>query len=157
MKIQRILIAVDNSKEAEHAAEYGFGLAHLCKADVGLVNIVEPMVAPAPGPDMVTGSIFDQEVAADPEIMNIQKEVSENLIETTVKQFAGDLKVTQFSEFGSTANGILDCCAQFSADLIVIGTHSRSGLDRLLMGSVAEHVVRHSKVPVLVIPFVEKD
>jgi nucleotide-binding universal stress UspA family protein len=150
MKIQRILIAVDNSKCAEHAAQYGFELA-----DVGLANIVEPMISSAQSPDMISGSIFDPVVASDPELVNIQKEVSENLIENMIKQFAGDLKVTQFSEFGNSTDGILDCSAQFNADLIVIGTHARTGLDRLLMGSVAEHVVRHSKVPVLVIPFKE--
>ena len=45
---------------------------------------------------------------------------------------------------------------QFSADLIVVGTHNRTGLDRLIMGSVAENVVRHAQVPVLVIPFKEE-
>jgi nucleotide-binding universal stress UspA family protein len=118
---------------------------------------MEAMLAPVPGPDIVTGSIFDPAITSEPEIMNIQKEISENLIENTIRHFAGDLKVTQFSEFGTSADGILDCSAQFGADLIIVGTHSRSGLDRFLMGSVAEHVVRHSKVPVLVIPFVEKD
>ena len=39
----------------------------------------------------------------------------------------------------------------------MIGTHSRTGLDRLFMGSVAEHVVRHSKVPVLVVPLQENE
>jgi nucleotide-binding universal stress UspA family protein len=63
------------------------------------------------------------------------------------------MQVTHFTEYGSTASGIIECSKEFGADLIVIGTHSRSGLDRLLMGSVAEHVVRHSEVPVLVVPF----
>ena len=156
MKIQRILIAVDDSQYAQHAAEYGFGLAHLCNADVGLVNIVEPMVVPAPGPDIIPGAMLDPDVVSDRELMNVQKEASENTIERMVRQFAADVKVTRFSEFGSTADGILECSAQFGADLIVIGTHNRTGLDRLIMGSVAEHVVRHSHVPVLVIPFKEE-
>jgi nucleotide-binding universal stress UspA family protein len=58
---------------------------------------------------------------------------------------------------GSTADTIIDCAAQFAADLIVIGTHSRSGFDRLLMGSVAESVVRHSPVAVLVVPLSEQE
>ncbi len=41
------------------------------------------------------------------------------------------------------------------AKMIVIGTHSRTGIDRFFMGSVAEQVVRHSDIPVLVVPFVE--
>ena len=153
MKISKILIAVDQGKYSEHAAKYGFELAHLSEAEVGLVNIVEPMIAPAPAPDVITGAVFEPPVAADPELINIQKEASENVIHHTIKRFAGDLKVTQFSEYGSTAEGILDCSKQFNADLVVIGTHSRTGLDRLLMGSIAEDVIRHSVVPVLVVPF----
>jgi nucleotide-binding universal stress UspA family protein len=157
MKISKILIAVDESKYSEHAAEYGFELAHLCKAEVGLVNIVEPLIVPVAGPDVITGSIFEPPVATDPELMNIQKEASENVIDRIIKHFAGGLKITQFSEYGSKADGILSCSNQFNADLIVIGTHSRTGLDRLLMGSIAEDVVRHSAVPVLVVPFVESE
>jgi nucleotide-binding universal stress UspA family protein len=66
------------------------------------------------------------------------------------------LKVTYFTEYGLTADSILKCGSEFNADLIVVGTHSRTGLDRFFMGSVAEHVVRHSHVPVLVVPLKEE-
>jgi len=157
MKISKILIAVDESKYSEHAAEYGFELAQFYKAEVGLVNIVEPLIVPAAGADTITGAVFEPPVVADPELINIQKEASESIIDRAGKRFAGDLKVTHFSEYGSKAEGILKCSNEFNADLIVIGTHSRSGLDRLLMGSIAEDIVRHSAVPVLVVPFVESE
>jgi len=157
MKISKILIAVDDSKYAEHAAEYGFELAHLSKAEVGLVNIVEPLTVPSAGPDSITGAIFEPPVITDPELINIQKEVSENVIDRISKHFAGGMKVTRFSEFNNTADGILECSRHFKADLVVIGTHSRTGFDRLFMGSIAEDVVRHSVVPVLVVPFVESE
>ena len=86
------------------------------------------------------------------EIMDIQKTQSENIVEQTIKKFAGDMPVTHFTDYGSTADGIIHCAKEFQADLIVIGTHNRHGLGRLLMGSVAEHVVRNSPVPVLVVP-----
>jgi nucleotide-binding universal stress UspA family protein len=155
MKIQKILIAVDDSKYSENAAAYGFELAHVYKAHVGLVNIVEPLVAPSSGTDLLTGTQFESSLASDPEFINIQKEASENIIGRTIKTFAGDLQVTQFTDYGSTADGIISCGKEFGADLIVLGTHSRSGIDRLLMGSIAEHVVRHADVPVLVVPFKE--
>ena len=47
MKIQKILIAIDDSKISENAAAYGFELAHIYKAHVGLVNIVAPILLPA--------------------------------------------------------------------------------------------------------------
>ncbi len=46
MKINRILIGIDDSKYAEHAAEYGFNIARKFNAAVGLVNIVEPVIIP---------------------------------------------------------------------------------------------------------------
>jgi nucleotide-binding universal stress UspA family protein len=157
MKIKKILIGIDDSKFAEHAAEYGFDVAHNYKAHVGLVHIVEPVMIPAAttGSDISLGAIPQVGGINELELMTIQNQSSESLIERTAKYFGKDLEVTQFNEFGDTADGIIDCAKAFNADLIVIGTHSRTGLDRFLMGSVAEHVVRHSPVPVLVVPFEE--
>ncbi|MEO8885773.1 MAG: universal stress protein [Mucilaginibacter sp.] len=156
MLIKKILIGVDDSPFAEHAAKYGFEIAHAFKAKVGLVHIVEPLLLPYNNSmDPLSGPMPG--VTDDIEILNIQNEASENLIERFIKKFAGDLQVTHFNEFGSTADGIVSCSKEFNADMIVIGTHSRSGFDRLLMGSVAEHVVRHAEVPVLVVPFKESE
>jgi nucleotide-binding universal stress UspA family protein len=52
---------------------------------------------------------------------------------------------------GDVADAILDCAREKQADLIVIGTHGRSGLSKMLLGSVAERVFRHSDIPVLTI------
>lgn len=156
MKIKKILIAIDDSKYAEHAAEYGFDLAHSYKAHVGLVNIVEPIILPGTGTDSITGIPFQSANMDDAELLKVQEESSENILQKTIKRLAGDLQVTTFSQYGTKADGIINCGKEFGADMIVIGTHSRSGFDRLLMGSVAEHVVRHSEVPVLVVPFVEE-
>jgi len=154
MKIKKILIGIDDSKFAEHAADYGFDIAHSFKAHVGLVHIVEPMVIPSTGnSDILLGSSPQVMGINDVELMNIQNDASETLIERTIKKFGKGLEVTHFNEYGDTADGIIDCAKEFKADLIVIGTHSRTGFDRLLMGSIAEHVVRHSEIPVLVVPF----
>ena len=158
MKIKRILIGIDDSKIAEHATEYGFDIAHTYKAHVGLVHVVEPMTIPAnTGSDVVLGTSPTITGIDELEILNIQSQASETLIERTAKRFGKDLEVTELNQFGDTADGIIDCAREFKADLIVIGTHSRSGLDRLLMGSVAEHVVRHSPIPVLVVPYLESE
>jgi nucleotide-binding universal stress UspA family protein len=93
--------------------------------------------------------------AGDVELIDIQNQASESLIKGTIEKYAGNLQVTYFNEYGDTADVIVTCSKEFKADMIIIGTHSRTGIDRLLMGSVAEHVVRHSEVPVLVVPFPE--
>jgi nucleotide-binding universal stress UspA family protein len=155
MTIQKILIGIDDSKQAEHAAEYGFDIARKFKAAIGLVNIVEPAITgPAAGTDPMMG-LPTQGIGIDEmELIDIQTSQSENIVDQTIKKFAGDMQVTHFTDYGSTADGIIHCAKEFGADLIVIGTHNRHGLGRLLMGSVAEHVVRNAHVPVLVVPLV---
>ncbi|MDF2433467.1 MAG: hypothetical protein JWP44_3098 [Mucilaginibacter sp.] len=157
MMIKKILIGIDDSKHAENAAKYGFDIAHKFNAAVGLVNIVEPAMMPqmAGTADPVMGMPMQGTGIENMEILDIQRNQSENIVDSAIKKFAGGMKVTHFTEYGSTADGIITCAKEFEADLIVIGTHSRHGLDRLLMGSVAEHVVRHSEVPVLVVPMKE--
>ncbi|WP_426669101.1 universal stress protein [Mucilaginibacter sp. McL0603] len=156
MKINKILIAVDDNKYAEHAAEVGFDMAQLFGADVGLVSIVAPLILPESSTDVITGLPMESMNIDEAELIKIQSESAENVIQQTIKKFAGDRKVTHFTEYGSTADGILKCSVEFNADLIVVGTHNRTGLNRLIMGSVSEHVVRHSHVPVLVVPLREE-
>lgn len=154
----KILIGIDNSKYAEHAAKTGFDLARTFGAHVGLVHIVEPAYIPAPVADSTIGMPLDTTInpAVEMEIINAQDQVSGEMINATIRKYAGDLEVTNYTDYGSTADGILNCCNEFNADLIVIGTHSRTGIDRLFMGSVAESVIRHASVPVLVVPFAEE-
>lgn len=157
MRISKILIGIDDSKYAEYAASYGFDIAKTFNAHVGLVHIVEPSVVPAATTtDTLSGMPFQDSVINEVELMNIQEDQSENIIDRTIKRYAGGLQVTHFNEFGATADGILNCSKEFKADLIVIGTHSRSGIDRFLMGSVTESVVRNSHIPVLVVPLQEE-
>ena len=154
MLIKKILIGIDNSKFAENAAKYGFDIAHKFNAKVALVHIVEPVMMPysnTTDPLLGTADL----AMADADIINIQNNASKAIIDNTIKKFGDGLEVTHYSEFGDTADGIITCSKEFGADMIVVGTHSRTGLDRLIMGSVAEHVVRQSEVPVLVVPFVE--
>lgn len=157
MKFQRILIGIDDSKYSENAAGYGFELAHTFDAQVALVHITEPIVMTQPTDPGMAGSIIPVMGVDEPEVLNIQEEYSGKLIENTIKKFAGDLQVTRFNEFGSTADAIISCIAKFNADLVVLGTHSRTGIDRFFMGSVAEDVVRHSPVAVLVVPLKEEN
>lgn len=156
MKISKILIGIDDSKFAEYAASYGFDIAHTFNAHVGLVHIVEPTVIADTSSNTMMGLPLQTPDYNEMNLMEIQKDHSENIIERTINKYANGLQVTHFNEYGSTADGILSCSKEFNADLIVIGTHSRTGIDRLLMGSVAETVIRNSQVPVLVVPLIEQ-
>jgi nucleotide-binding universal stress UspA family protein len=155
MKITKILIAIDDSNIAEHAAAYGFDIARKFDAKVGLVNIVEPAMLPpiSSTADPIMGLPVEGTAMESVELLDIQKNKSEDIVNQTVQKLGVGLEVTHFNEFGATVDGIIKCSKEFGADLIVIGTHNRTGLDRFLMGSVSEHVIRHSEIPVLVVPF----
>ncbi len=152
--IKKILIGVDDSKYAEHAAKYGFELAASLDAHVGLVHIVEPMAIPMGSnrANEILGTPMQGLGADNLDLLDAQTDVAQSILDRTAKKYGGKLHVTNFNEFGSTAEGIMTCSQEFNADLIVIGTHSRSGLDRLLMGSVAQNIVKNSQIPVLVVP-----
>jgi nucleotide-binding universal stress UspA family protein len=154
MTIAKVLIAVDASDVSEHAAAYGFDIARKFNATVGLVNIVEPMAIPQmnTGTDPIMGFPAQGTGIEELELLDVQRDLSDNIVNQTIQNLAGDLEVTHFNEFGSTGDGIIKCSNEFKADLIVLGTHSRTGFERLLMGSIAEYVVRHAEMPVLVVP-----
>jgi len=154
MKINKILIGIDDSTYAHNAAAYGFGIAHTYHAAVGLVHIIEPAVFPPDSNDSLIGMPMGTTGIDQAELVDLQAQQSSSVIDAIKKEYAGELEVTSFTEFNITADGIISCAQEFNADLIVIGTHSRTGIDRLLMGSVAENVVRHSPIPVLVVPFI---
>ena len=158
MEIKKVLIGIDNSKIAEHAAEYGFELARAFKGRVGLVHVIEPTIMPlTSNVDPMLGGTMQDMGGNDVELMDIQNQASNRIVDQIIEKFGKDVSVTHLTEFGDTANGIIEASKEFNADVIVVGTHSRTGLDRLLMGSVAEHVVRHATVPVFVIPLPHHD
>jgi nucleotide-binding universal stress UspA family protein len=154
----KILIGVDHSKYAENAAAFGFELARKFDAAVGVVNIIEPVPsATSPMNDSTFGLPLESTAdLVNVDMMNIQSDAADTILNNLVTRYASDLEVTRFTDFGTSADGILTCAGHFEADLIVLGTHRRSGLERLFTGSVAEHVIRESVVPVLVVPMIEK-
>jgi len=153
--INRILIGIEDSKYAEAATKYGFELAESLGAHVGLVNVIEPIAVPMNGngaTEILGTPLQGVDSMNEMELLNVQDMVSENITQQATKQFGGKVEVTQFNEYGATGEGIVACSVEFKADIIVVGTHHRSGLDRLFSSNVAEYVIRHSKIPVLVVP-----
>jgi nucleotide-binding universal stress UspA family protein len=76
------------------------------------------------------------------------KKTQQKLIDKVFQNYS----VTTFVEIGNPYEEILKKAEEWNADLIVLGTHGRTGLTHLLMGSVAEKVIRHSIKPLYVIP-----
>ncbi|WP_028588293.1 universal stress protein [Desulfocurvus vexinensis] len=145
--IKRILCAVDFSEATGKVAGWAAYLGRRLGAEVLLLYVV---------PDMARYQDFQVSAGYitgfEREIMNGARLNMEDCLNTCLQgQEAQGLVV-----MGDAAQQILAVAAEHKADLIVIGTHGRKGLDRIIFGSVADQVVKTSPVPVLTVRPYEK-
>ncbi|HVN39140.1 MAG TPA: universal stress protein [Myxococcota bacterium] len=140
MTFRRILIAVDESAVAAHAADAGLELARAVDGEVAFVHAIDPALGRAPD----TGFSAAQLVA-----------MAEREGKELVAQFRQRASLRSpplaFVPVGRPGAEIVKVAEDWPADVIVIGSHGRGGATRLLVGSVAESVMRHAPCPVLVV------
>jgi len=141
--IRRILCPVDFSEPSDHALDYALSLAELVGADVHLLHSYQlpvyalPDGALLPSADLAAAVSHDARRAFDGlderlegRSLNVEKHLTEGLPHEEVCRLVEDLDI----------------------DMVVMGTHGRTGFRRLLMGSVAERVVRTCPCPVVTVP-----
>lgn len=144
MEFKKILIAVDNSTCAEKAAKTGYEMALKFGAEVALLNIIEPTPATV-NPDFTLAPVFM-------EIYDNSEENSHTLLQQIANTHGNGIATTYLTSLDTATHGIIQQAEEWGAELIVIGTHGRTGLYHFLMGSVAEHVARKAACPVLIVP-----
>ena len=141
-KLQKIICALDLSEHSKTVAEYACMLAKAMNASIVAVYAA-PTLTQYTGFHVPPNTIdsFVGEIVSGAEKAMTQF-VSENFegVETKAEVVVG-----------YAAEEILEIAAKEDADLIVMGTHGRKGIDRILFGSVAELVVKNSHIPVLTI------
>jgi nucleotide-binding universal stress UspA family protein len=140
-----VLIATDGSDLSIDAANRGTTLLGM-PARVTLLTVVTEV----PGGDVsgLAGSVFspaEQEAAWDAQLEEAGRELTRTA--TALSGAAVDKRI----EVGDVASTICRVADELAVDVIVLGSHGRTGLKRLFLGSVSEHVVRHAPCPVLVI------
>lgn len=142
MPYNKILIAVDDSAESLKAARCGFELAHCFKAAVGVLYVVNK-----------DKEVVNADLGITPQESKFVLEMeARKTIEQCIKMFDGRTEVFTFTPEGIPDKEILKIADEWRADLIVMGAHTRSRIDRMLTGSMAEHVIRHAQIPVVVTP-----
>lgn len=135
---ERILLPTDGSEGSDRAVEQAIGLASETGGELHVLFVVEDIpYAPELMDDQVEGQL---------------RALGEEAIEE-IRARAADAGVTVVTEVrqGAPHSAILGYADEAAADVIVMGTHGRSGLDRYLLGSVTERVVRTAEVPVLTV------
>jgi nucleotide-binding universal stress UspA family protein len=138
--IKKILVPTDFSEGSEPAVQYAAMMARVIKAHVCLVHVIQPYAYAM----TETFNVVDHYSAL--------KAIAEPMLDQARKglQKAG-LTVETDLLSGVAHREILEKARRIGADLIVMGTHGRSGVDHLLLGSVAEKVVRLAPCPVLTV------
>ena len=146
--ISRILIAVEDSPYSDLAIKYGLMLAKKMGSKIAMVHADEIPV----GTPYSADPMMSETPLMIPEMMNIQEEASKNLFKRISEEYGDAIKFTKFIRVGRAQDEILAAAEEFHADLIILGTHGRTGLDHFISGSVSESVARKAKCPVLIIP-----
>lgn len=139
-----ILIAIDGSELADKALQQGLELASALKAKVTIVTVTEPWHTFAAGEATVAFPIDEYEAG-------ITKAAQSTLGNAEIAAKNANVPYDSVHVKDSyPADGILETAKKSSCDLIVMASHGRRGLSRLLLGSQANHVVTHSSFPVLI-------
>jgi universal stress protein A len=138
---QKILVPVDFSEHSAEAVRVAADLSRRLEASLTLVHVYDPLVYALPD-----GFTYMPQPAID----QLLQAFSDQLAKTKLQALeAGARRVETQVLQGLVAGAIIDHAARGAFDLIVMGTHGRTGMQHVLMGSTAERVVRLAACPVL--------
>lgn len=145
MAIKRILVPVDFSRDSLKALAYAKDFAKLFGAELSILYVVEPIYYATPADMYVTTPNLSM-------LLDEQRRIGEQQL----ARLGADLKkkgqrARTTLKTGAPAQVIVDTAKSARADLIIMATHGRTGLAHILMGSVAEKVVRSARCPVLTV------
>jgi nucleotide-binding universal stress UspA family protein len=138
----KVLLAINDSKYADDIARAFIAQFRAENTDVLVLHVMQPLGLVAP-PEMAMGYA--------PELAD-QKQSAHELVERIAQQLrSAEFKAETAVEAGDVRECILDSAAEWHANLIVLGSHGKRGIQRFLLGSVAEFVARHAKCSVTII------
>ncbi|HEV2832218.1 MAG TPA: universal stress protein [Hanamia sp.] len=151
--MKKVLIALDFDPSAQRIAETGYELAKSMNARAILLHVVADATYYSSlnySPIMGFDSFSNLDIVQTDAVTGL-KEAAQNYLDKS-KHYLGDETIETIIKDGDFGEGILEAAKEMKADIIVMGTHSRSGLDKILMGSVAEKVLHKSSIPLFIIP-----
>lgn len=138
---RNIVVATDGSENSDRAISYGIEIAKMSGATVHALYVVDTSSFSSIPMDAGWEAMYEILKKEGGKAVSYVKEAGDSA-GVEVKEILGE---------GHPSNEIIDFAENNSVDLIVMGTHGKSGIDRFLLGSVAEKVVRNSKIPVMVV------
>jgi nucleotide-binding universal stress UspA family protein len=139
-----VLIGYDGSDNAQLALRQAIVIAQRANARLTIVSVVPDVAATVQASWMAGGNAAELE-------RDVAQQVAETL-EEGVAQVPEDLPVTKILAHGHAGPALVEAIESNHSDLVVVGTRGRGAVASLLTGSVTEYLVRHSPVPVVVVP-----
>lgn len=139
-----ILVPADGSDNALRAIEKAVAIAQAFKSAVSIIYVIDPYALSGVGTDFAYGQA---------EYLSAATAEGEEALRMASQAFgAAGIEVTaSIVEAHAVYKGILETASQVGADLIVMGSHGRRGLERLILGSVTARVLAHAHLPILVV------
>lgn len=136
---ERILVAVDGSIHSEYAIDQAISMGSICNSEVFLINVVD---------------LYPEQMAAAPALMEKMSQEARDILERArAKVDKADIKCETIVHMGGQPHEfIVKEAKEKDIDLIIVGTHGKTGLKGLLLGSVAQKVVGYAPCPVMVVP-----
>ena len=138
--IKRVLFATDFSACADRAMGYALALAGAWKAELCVMTVLE--LYPGMDPEYTVNKMY---------LDHLRSEANRQLATVEARAKAAGQPVTTRIETGIPSQAVQTVAEGIRADLLVVGTHGRTGLDHVLIGSTAERVVRMAPCPVLAV------
>ena len=141
---KHILVPVDGSSNGQLAVDKAIGLAKAFGARVSAIFVIDPYPFTGVGTDFAYGQA--EYLSAATAEANAAIKAAKTMFES-----AGVSVVTSVVEAHTAWRGVVQAAESMQADLIVMGSHGRSGLGKLVLGSVTQAVLAHTRLPVLVV------
>ena len=140
-EVTRVLVPTDGSDAASTAVDHAVAVAEACGAALRVLSVVDTRALAA-----------QSELAPSETVLESLEERSEHAVNEVAERCeeAGASVETAIAR-GPPSQAICEDAAESNADLVVMGTRGRSGLDRVLLGSVTERTIRHAPVPVMAV------
>ena len=149
-KYKKVLFCTDFSKNSDCAFDYAFGIA---KRDEGVLYILHVIPTP-PDPHNLERWLTKEQL--DKMKSTLQEDREKMFNDKYLNHIKDKTKVKIVTESGREDEKILKFAQKEKIDIIVIGTHGRTGIEHVFLGSVAEKIIRRSPIPVFIIPCGEK-
>jgi len=155
--MKKVLIALDYDPTAQRVAEIGFSMAKAMKAEIILLHVIaDPAFYSSLEYSPITGFVGYMDM------INLQsisvdglKNASLQYLEK-IKQHLGLKTIQTIVKEGDPAESILASVKELHIDIIVMGSHSRRWLEKILIGSVTQKVLNDIMVPIIIIPTKQK-